>query len=174
MPRENCRKVSKNFLTIFDVFRPARKKPKSVEKLFDAFLTFFDVAPFRWPLLRSADICEDLLETASFPESKTSPPKPLVCAPLCCESLFTQMVEVSCGQRIQTKIAGATKHMLVWGHNLTQLGAGAPAASRTRKPGIKRVKWTPDPDTFEKYRDTPPVSFAILWQKYALLLLGRK
>ena len=31
---------------------------KSVENIFDTFwrfLTFFDVAPFRWPLLRSAD-----------------------------------------------------------------------------------------------------------------------
>ena len=27
-----------------------------------------------------------------------------------------------------------------------------------------------DPDTFEKYRDTPPISIAILLQKYALLL----
>ena len=32
------------------------------------------------------------------------------------------------------------------------------------------VKSTPDPDTFEKYRDTPPISIAILLQKYALLL----
>ena len=29
---------------------------------------------------------------------------------------------------------------------------------------------TPDPETFEKYRDTPPISFAIFLQKYALLL----
>ena len=29
---------------------------------------------------------------------------------------------------------------------------------------------TPDSDTFEKYRDTPPISIAILVQKYALLL----
>ena len=28
----------------------------------------------------------------------------------------------------------------------------------------------PDTDTFEKYRDTPPSSIAILLQKYALLL----
>ena len=28
---------------------------------------------------------------------------------------------------------------------------------------------TPDPDTFEKYRDTPPISIAIFLQKYALL-----
>ena len=27
-----------------------------------------------------------------------------------------------------------------------------------------------DTNTFEKYRDTPPISIAILWQKYALLL----
>ena len=36
---------------------------------------------------------------------------------------------------------------------------------------IRRVKSIPDPDTFEKYRDTPPISIAILiMQKYALLL----
>ena len=29
---------------------------------------------------------------------------------------------------------------------------------------------TPDPDTFEKYRDTPPISIMIVLQKYALLL----
>ena len=36
-------------------------------------------------------------------------------------------------------------------------------------PTCRRVKLTPDPDTFEKYRDTPPISIAILLQKYALL-----
>ena len=35
---------------------------------------------------------------------------------------------------------------------------------------IRRVKSTPDPDTFEKYCDTPPISIAILLQKYALFL----
>ena len=35
---------------------------------------------------------------------------------------------------------------------------------------LRRVTLTPDPDTFEKYRDTPPISIAILLQKYALLL----
>ena len=35
---------------------------------------------------------------------------------------------------------------------------------------FRRVKSTLDPDTFEKYRDTPPISIAILLQKYALLL----
>ena len=35
---------------------------------------------------------------------------------------------------------------------------------------FRRVKSTPDPDTFEKYRDTPPISVAILSPKYALLL----
>ena len=35
---------------------------------------------------------------------------------------------------------------------------------------FRRIKSTPDPDTFEKYRDTPPISIAILLQKYALLL----
>ena len=46
---EKCRKI---FLTIFDVFLPCAK---NVEKYFSRFLTFFDVAPFRWPLLWSAD-----------------------------------------------------------------------------------------------------------------------
>ena len=48
-----------------------------------------------------------------------------------------------------------------------------PNYSLYRKPVLKncrRVELTPDPDTFEKYRDTPPISSAILWQKYALLL----
>ena len=35
---------------------------------------------------------------------------------------------------------------------------------------MEEVRSTPDPDTFEKYRDTPPISIAILLQKYALLL----
>ena len=55
---EKCRKTFGQFLTIFDVFCPARNLSKSVEKLFDTFwrfLTFFDMAPFRRPLLQSAD-----------------------------------------------------------------------------------------------------------------------
>ena len=59
VPRQNCRKTFWRFLTIFDAFCPARKlSKKSVEKLFDTFwrfLTLFDVAPFRRPLLQSAD-----------------------------------------------------------------------------------------------------------------------
>ena len=35
---------------------------------------------------------------------------------------------------------------------------------------FRKAKSTPDPDTFEKHRDTPPISIAILLQKYALLL----
>ena len=35
---------------------------------------------------------------------------------------------------------------------------------------VRRITSTPDPDTVEKYRDTPPISIAILLQKYALLL----
>ena len=35
---------------------------------------------------------------------------------------------------------------------------------------LRRVRSTPDPNTFEKYRNTPPSSIAILLQKYALLL----
>ena len=38
------------------------------------------------------------------------------------------------------------------------------------KHGIRRVESTPDPDIFEKYRDTPPIFIAILLPKYALLL----
>ena len=37
VPRENCRKVSKTFLTFLTIFCPARKWSKSVEKLFDTF-----------------------------------------------------------------------------------------------------------------------------------------
>ena len=33
-----------------------------------------------------------------------------------------------------------------------------------------RIKWSPDPDTFEKYRDAPPISIAMLLQKYPPLL----
>ena len=33
-----------------------------------------------------------------------------------------------------------------------------------------RVKSPLNPDTFEKYRDTPPISITILLQKYALFL----
>ena len=39
---------------------------------------------------------------------------------------------------------------------------------RTRS--IRKITSTSDPDTFEKYRDTPPISIAILLQKYALFL----
>ena len=35
---------------------------------------------------------------------------------------------------------------------------------------IRKMKSKSDTDTFEKYRDTPPISIAILLQKYALLL----
>ena len=35
---------------------------------------------------------------------------------------------------------------------------------------IRSIQLAPDPDTFEKSRDTPPISIAIFWQKYALLL----
>ena len=35
---------------------------------------------------------------------------------------------------------------------------------------FRRVESTPDPDTSEKYRDTPPISIATLLQKYALHL----
>ena len=42
-----------------------RKMSKSVENIFDTswrFLTVFDVAPFRWPLLRSADKCTERIK----------------------------------------------------------------------------------------------------------------
>ena len=42
-----------------------------------------------------------------------------------------------------------------------------------KAPTIRRVKSTPDPDTFGKYRDTPPICIAILLQKYALFLAER-
>ena len=44
--------MSKNILTLFDVFCPARKMSKIFLTLFDDF----DVAPFRRPLLRSPEI----------------------------------------------------------------------------------------------------------------------
>ena len=37
-------------------------------------------------------------------------------------------------------------------------------------PRIRTVESTPDPDTLEKYRDTPPISIAILLKQYALPL----
>ena len=44
-----------------------------------------------------------------------------------------------------------------------------PPLVRAVSAGVKRVESTPDPNTSEKYRDTPPISIAILLQKYALL-----
>ena len=38
---------------------------------------------------------------------------------------------------------------------------------------LRRIESTPDPDTFEKYRDTPPTSIAILFAKVCPPL-GRK
>ena len=43
-------------------------------------------------------------------------------------------------------------------------------SEREEKKTTRRVRSTPYPETFEKYRDTPPISIAILLQKYALLL----
>ena len=40
-------------------------------------------------------------------------------------------------------------------------------------PEVRRAKSTPDPDTLEKYCDAPPISIAIIFQKYALFF-GRK
>ena len=40
---------------------------------------------------------------------------------------------------------------------LLKAGLGVPEAGLA-----KRVKSTPDPDTFEEYRDTPPIFIAIL------------
>ena len=39
-----------------------------------------------------------------------------------------------------------------------------------RTPFLRIVKSTPDPNTFGKHRDTPPVSVVMLLQKYVLLL----
>ena len=53
-----ARKLSKNFLTLFDDFWrffPCAKIVEKCRKTFWHFLTFFDVAPFRRPLLQSAD-----------------------------------------------------------------------------------------------------------------------
>ena len=82
---EKCRKYLWHFLKIFDFFCPARKLSKSVEKIFDTFwrfLTFFDVAPFHWPLLRSADLSPTVPRSDSHgqPTSKTQ----TTC--LCCEN----------------------------------------------------------------------------------------
>ena len=61
VPRENGRKVSEIFLTLFDNFWrffALRDKCRKESKYFWHFLTtfdVFDVAPFRWPQLRSAD-----------------------------------------------------------------------------------------------------------------------
>ena len=60
VPREICRKVSKNFLTLFDDFwrfLPCAKDVEKCRKTFWHFLTIFDVfdvAPFHRPLLQSA------------------------------------------------------------------------------------------------------------------------
>ena len=57
VPRESCRKVSKIFLTLFDVFFftffALREKCRKVSKIFLTLFDVFDVAPFSWPLLRS-------------------------------------------------------------------------------------------------------------------------
>ena len=45
-----------------------------------------------------------------------------------------------------------------------------------RESVVRRIRLTPDPNTFEQYRDAPPISIAMLLQKYALdeARLGRK
>ena len=58
----------------------------------------------------------------------------------------------------QTKMAGQMAGYVENRHSL---------ATRTF---VRRVESTPDPDTLEKYRDTPPTSIAILLQKHALFL----
>ena len=66
VPRESCRKYFWHFLTIFDFFCPARKMSKSGENMFDTFWRFLMfLAPFRWPLLRSADFCKSHLSAKS-------------------------------------------------------------------------------------------------------------
>ena len=52
-----------------------------------------------------------------------------------------------------------------------------PAAEILAIPGLgffRRVTSTPDPDTFGKYRDTPPISIMILLCAKSCILLGRK
>ena len=70
VPRENCRKVSKNFLTLFDDFwrfLPCAKIVEKCRKTFWHFLTIFDVfwrgpfppAPFaiRWRKVQFIGLC---------------------------------------------------------------------------------------------------------------------
>ena len=46
-------------------------------------------------------------------------------------------------------------------------------AGKTKTPFIRRVTLTPDPDTFEKYRDTPPIFYRDTFAKVCPPL-GRK
>ena len=70
VPRENCRQVSKIFLTLSDDFwrfLPCAKIVEKCRKTFWHFLTFFDVAPFRRPLLQSADLHPPISEFLRHP-----------------------------------------------------------------------------------------------------------
>ena len=64
---EKCRKYFWHFVTILDVFWPCAKNVEKCRKYFWDFLTvlltFFDVAPFSWPLLRSADTLSESFRT---------------------------------------------------------------------------------------------------------------
>ena len=68
VPRKNCQKVSKNFLTLFDDFwrfLPCAKIVEKCRKTFWHFLTIFDVfwrGPFPPALLQSADKTEVALQ----------------------------------------------------------------------------------------------------------------
>ena len=57
-------------------------------------------------------------------------------------------------------------------HNVCYVFEGRFHAQYDWTPGvlIRRVESTLDLDAFEKYSDTPPISIAILLQKYALLV----
>ena len=78
VPRENWQKMSKIFLTLCDEFwrfLRCAKMSTSVANIFDTFwrfLTFFDAAPFRWPLLRSAEKTQELINLSKISENSPS------------------------------------------------------------------------------------------------------
>ena len=93
-PRENCRKVSKNFwhfLTIFGVFCHARKLSKSVEKLFDSFWRFLtwplSAGPFCNPLTLSGEKLKGSLLKGSLLKGSFDKACALTCRFLCLSPL---------------------------------------------------------------------------------------
>ena len=103
-------------------------------------------------------------------------PAPMVCH---CRRQFGRGFDP--GDLLQNRETGKPRKWLgrALGRVLGKFGmlesAGEGAASGGSLCGtsvVRRIKSTPDPDTFEKYRNTPPISIAILLQEYALLLAG--